>query len=227
MGGGGGGGCHSKACLPKLALPWMKQFIVELCSCLSPHLHGVEKIIRVSERGCRGLLSNPTLSWRGDPRGRGLPATLMHNIVTSSVSAFIEASCFLRFAPFYRRSVIKVNPGLWGHFFPLVQSPVINTFSVRGAIICKSRARCRRGVPFRSATRGGRGTEERWLRSCCRSSCCFVSTSRGAAASYKIKDSGGSPRVAMAAGAVQVSTAPVENPLRLLLGVGEGKNTGH
>lgn len=148
--GDGGGGCHSKACLPKLALPWMKQFIVELCSCLSPHLHGVEKIIRVSERGCRGLLSNPTLSWRGDPRGRGLPATLMHNIVTGSVSAFIEASCFLRFAPFYRRSVIKINPGLWGHFFPLVQSPVINTFSVRGAIICKSRARCRRGVPFRS-----------------------------------------------------------------------------
>lgn len=32
---GGGGGGHSKACLPKLALPWMKQFIVRLCSCLS------------------------------------------------------------------------------------------------------------------------------------------------------------------------------------------------
>lgn len=56
-----------------------------------------------------------------------------------------------------------------------------------------------------------------------------MSTSRGAAASYKIKDAGGSPRVAMAAGAVQVSTAPVEKPLRFpLAGTrGRGKNSGY
>lgn len=56
-------------------------------------------------------------------------------------------------------SAIKTNPGLSGHFFPVVQPPVINAFSVLGAIICKSRARCLRGAPCRSAAHRGRGRE--------------------------------------------------------------------
>jgi len=54
-----------------------------------------------------------------------------------------------------------------------------------------------------------------------------VSESRGAAASYKIQDSGGSPRVAMAAGVVQVSTAPVEKPLRLPVARGRKQKIPH
>ena len=75
---------------------------------------------------------------------------------------------------------------------------------------------------------GGRGEGARgagWLRGCSRSSC-FASTSRRAAASYKIQGSGGSPHAAMAVGAVQVSTAPVEKPLLLPLEEGRrGKKT--
>lgn len=53
----------------------------------------------------------------------------------------------------------------------------------------------------------------------------LVSSSRGAAASDRTTDSGGSPRVAMAAGAAQVCTAPVEKLLRLLLGAGGEEKT--
>lgn len=59
-------GGHSKACLPKLALPWMKQFIVELCSCLSPHLHRVEKDNSCfTERLSRAFTSSPVILARG------------------------------------------------------------------------------------------------------------------------------------------------------------------
>lgn len=90
---------------------------------------------------------------------------LMHILITGGFSLFasIEASCSLRFAPFWRGFAIKSNPGLWGHFFPLVQLAVINAFSVPGTIICKSWAGCLRGAPCRAAPRRSAGAvRRRW-----------------------------------------------------------------
>lgn len=119
--------------------PWMKQFIVELCSCLSAHLHLVKKIIRVhwegrGRRGGRGggvegFYLIPRYPDTEDPRVRGLPVMLMHILITDSFSqsVSIEARCSLRFAPLWRRSATNTSPLLWGHFFSLFQLPVINT----------------------------------------------------------------------------------------------------
>lgn len=77
------------------------------------------------------------------------------------------------------------------------------------------------GLAARSAARNGRGREALGLvggSGAAAEGSCFVSTSRGAAASHRMKESGGSPRAAMAAGAAQLSTAPVEKvALHLLL----------
>lgn len=100
-----------------------------------------------------------------------------------------------------------------GSPLPLRLSPRrVRSFASHRLGACEARSAAPRRTADAVRRRWGNG----WLRSCCRSSC-FVSTSRGAAASYRIKGSGGSPRATMAAGAVQVSTAPVEKPLPLPL----------
>lgn len=117
------------------------------------------------------------------------------------------------------RSTGQVQPGIVGGIsFPVSPLPIrvsslrVRSFARHGLGACEARSAAPRRTAGAVRRRWGNG----WLRSCCRSSC-FVSTSRGAAASYRIKGSGGSPRAATAAGAVQVSTAPVEKPLPLPL----------